>query len=677
MTENHNQSDSFWQRVQQIFDSAVELPAEEHTAHLKNLCGNDEKLRMEVESLLYHHTHADTDFMKVSDNNNELPDQNISKVDVLIGKQIGGYKILRRIGAGGMGAVYEAEQLQPRRKVAIKTLRPDLIEQSARQRFNHEAQLLSHLDHVAIARIYEAGVFDAPYGDQPFFAMEYIEGKPLIEYIKNESLGLHDKLKIMATIAEAIHHAHLRGVIHRDLKPGNILITDSGRPKILDFGVARTTNTDIQITSMQTSVGQIIGTLPYMSPEQATGDPATIDFQSDVYALGVLMYEILADRMPYDVSRKLIHEALRMIQEDEPAPLSSIDKVFRGDLDVIVNKALQKDKARRYASAGDFAADIRRYLNNEPIVARPATTWYQVSKFARRNKVVALSILSVCIALSAGLIITSIALIQTAEAKNAEAEQRLIAQQKQLAAEEQEKISRAVMGFLGDDLLASVAPDKAGKDVRVREILDSASKKLEKIFGDAPKAKAYLHTIIGNSYLSLGEYDEAKPHLEQALSIREKVLGDEHSDTMNSLNNLGSLYFMLIDYKEAEKYYRKALTLRRRILGNEHLETIASVNNLAAVNRNLGRYAEAVRLMKKNYDITKELLGKEAPLTLVTMTNLAGVYGNLGRNTEAEKLYKDALDIYHNTLGDDHPSTSDCMYEFARFQLNRQSLRGG
>jgi WD40 repeat protein/predicted Ser/Thr protein kinase len=318
------------------------------------------------------------------------------------GMMLGHYKISRLIGEGGMGAVYEAEQDQPRRTVALKVIRPGLASPQLIRRFEQESQALGRLQHVGIAQIYEAGTADTGFGPQPYFAMEFIRGKTLMEYAAERKLHFRERLDIMAKVAEAVHHAHQRGLIHRDLKPGNILVDEAGQPKILDFGVARATDSDSQAT-MQTDIGQLVGTLAYMSPEQVVADPLELDTRSDVYALGVILYELLADRMPYTISKKL-HETIQTIREQDAARLSSVNRNFRGDIETIVAKALEKDKVRRYGSAAEFAADIGRYLKDEPIIARPPSAAYQLQKFARRHTALVVGFAAVLVVLVAGVV---------------------------------------------------------------------------------------------------------------------------------------------------------------------------------------------------------------------------------------------------------------------------------
>ena len=305
---------------------------------------------------------------------------------VIHADHIGPFRLLRKLGEGGMGVVYLAEQRSPRREVALKLVHPQATSPRAIRRFEHEVELLGRLQHPGIAQVYDAGATETSRGRQPYFAMEYIEGQGLLSYAESHQLGTRDRLELLARICDAVHHAHQKGIIHRDLKPGNILVTSDGQPKVLDFGVARATDADLQATTLQTDIGQLIGTLPYMSPEQVAGDPAELDTRSDVYALGVIAYELLAGVPPYDLRTKMVHEAARIIREDAPTPLSATKSTLRGDVETIVGKALEKEKDRRYQSASDLASDIRRYLTDEPIVARPPSAAYQFRKFAKRNK---------------------------------------------------------------------------------------------------------------------------------------------------------------------------------------------------------------------------------------------------------------------------------------------------
>jgi tetratricopeptide (TPR) repeat protein/predicted Ser/Thr protein kinase len=297
--------------------------------------------------------------------------------------RIGHYRILRRLGEGGMGVVYEAEQDQPRRAVALKVIRPGLVSPDVLKRFAQEAQILGRLHHPGIAQIYEASVAE---DGRPFIVMEFIHGVPPDEYARRHHLDAPARLALLAKVCDAVEHAHEQGVIHRDLKPGNILVDEAGQPKVLDFGVARATDADLLTSTGHTRTGQLVGTLSYMSPEQVAADPAAVDARSDVYALGVILFELLASRLPYPLEHLPLPEAARVICDQEPSRLGSLDTRFRGDVETIAAKALEKDPARRYQSAGELAADLRRHLDNQPIRARPASALYQLRKFARRHK---------------------------------------------------------------------------------------------------------------------------------------------------------------------------------------------------------------------------------------------------------------------------------------------------
>ncbi len=377
-------------RIEELFELALDQAPENQAAFLDERCVGRPEVRAKVERLLrLDHGGLETGL--------HTPmywsgDRTPSGDEEPVPERIGRYEIVRKLGEGGMGTVYEATQDNPRRAVALKVIRPGCATRDMIRRFRHEADILGHLQHPGIAQVYEAGVSLRSDGDaagslgQPFFAMELIRGEPLQDHVRKNNLGTRQRMELLAKICDAVEHAHQKGVIHRDLKPSNVLVTAEGQPKILDFGVARATDSDLQTATLQTAVGQLIGTVPYMSPEQVTGDSRNLDTRSDVYALGVMLYELLSDRLPYDLRHCSIPEAARIIQQDEPSRLSSLDTAFRGDIETIVSKALDKDRERRYPSASALAADIRRYLNDEPVIARPASTMYQLRKFTKRHK---------------------------------------------------------------------------------------------------------------------------------------------------------------------------------------------------------------------------------------------------------------------------------------------------
>jgi WD40 repeat protein/serine/threonine protein kinase len=404
------------ERVGAIFAQARRLDPDERAAFLDTVCTGDAGLRAEIESLLAEHR-DDSGFLDTAGLREKLgaiAAESIAEGAVPLPERVGPFRILRVIGEGGMGTVYEAEQDDPKRRVAVKVIRPGMATRGLLQRFRHEAHVLGRLRHPGIAQVYRAGTAGTGARSQPYFAMELVTGRPLLEHADHCRLSPRQRLELIARVCDALHHAHQNGVVHRDLKPANILVEEAaesaddrgeaiGQPKILDFGIARATDADTQTVTLQTNVGQLIGTLPYMSPEQAAGDPTRIDIRSDVYSLGVIAYELLTGRLPYDVSGSMIHEVARIIREEEPTRLSSVARHLRGDVETIVAKALAKEKDRRYQSASEFAADIRRCLRDEPIVARPTSALYQLRKFARRNRALVSGV-------SAGLVIAFLAM---------------------------------------------------------------------------------------------------------------------------------------------------------------------------------------------------------------------------------------------------------------------------
>lgn len=362
-------------RVQGIIEEALKLPEADRAAYLQEACEGDGDLRSEVESLLPHADIPDDDFLRPP-SQGESPSQQAGRE--LLGREIGAYRVRGVIASGGMGTVYEAEQKKPSRTVAVKVMHAWTWSKSAKRRFEFEAQALARLTHPNIARIYEAGAHD----DMPYFVMEYVpDALSILDFADRLELDMAGRLRLMLDVCDAVQHGHQKGIIHRDLKPSNMLVDGEGHVKIIDFGVARSTDSDVAVTTVQTDVGQLIGTLQYMSPEQCEADPVALDVRTDVYSLGVVLYQVICGALPYDVSMTTIAQAARVICEQPPRQPGAIYRKLRGDLELIMLKALEKDREQRYHTAADLARDIRHFLSREPIEAKPPTLWTVASRW--------------------------------------------------------------------------------------------------------------------------------------------------------------------------------------------------------------------------------------------------------------------------------------------------------
>ena len=405
----------------------------------------------------------------------------------------------------------------------------------------------------------------------------------------------------------------------------------------------------------QTDLGQLVGTLAYMSPEQVLADPLELDTRSDVYALGVVLYQLLAQRLPYKISSGL-PEAVRTIQEDEPKPLSTVSSTYRGDIETIVGKALEKDKRRRYSSAVELAADIRRYLHDEPIMARPASTIYHLQKFARRHKGLVLGIAVVFVVLIAGIIVS------TREAARANREAAT---------------SRAISDFLQNDLLAQASAtnqarpnNKPNPDLKVRTALDRAAARIAGRFDKQPEVEAAIRGTIGQTYVDLGLYPEARTQLDRALDLQRRVLGAKNPETLKTMARLGYLSLLQGKYPEAETVLGNALKIQRRVVGPEYPDTLKSMDDLVIVYREQGKYPQAEALGTQVLDIRRRSLGPEHPDTLASMSSLTTVYRDQGKYAQAEALSSQTLEIRRRVLGPDHPDTLRSMNNLANVYLN-------
>ena len=636
-----------WARIAQIYESVSERPLTERDRFLADICAGDEDLQREVESLLDQKVSLDGVIERVA-----MDAASVRPFPSTIGR----YRVLRLIGEGGMGAVYEAEQDHPHRTVALKILKSALAAPELRRRFARETEALGRLEHPGIARIYDAGTADSSWGPHPYFAMELIRGLSLLEYASRQQLGTTGRIELIVKICEAVEYAHQRGIIHRDLKPGNILVEESGQPKVLDFGVARIADAEANVTE-RTKLGDLVGTLAYMSPEQVAADPALVDARSDVYSLGAVLYEILAGRLPYNVGARL-PDAIRAVREDEAPPLGTIDRAYRGDLEIIVAKALDKEPARRYASAGDLADDLRRYLSHQPILAVSPTAAYQARKFVRRHQTLAVAAGVVFVVLVAGIVVS--------------AREAILARRERDRALRAEQSARAVNDFLQNDLLAQAgarAQASAGiqpdPNLTVRTALDRAAARIAGRFDSQPGVEASIRRTIGTAYLDLDRMPDAEAQLQRAADLAARALGPDHPDTLAALDTLGVVYNYESKYTAAKTVLSKVFEARQRTLGKEHKDTLATMSHLALAVAYEGDDARAMTLFEPLLAAQRRLYGDENPDTLDIMDNLGGTYRQLGKYAEARTLFERELEISRRVRGPEHPDTLTCMGNLA------------
>ncbi|MFI5167064.1 MAG: tetratricopeptide repeat protein [Thermoanaerobaculales bacterium] len=631
-------------------------------------------------------------------------------------EKIGEYRILRMLGEGGMGVVYEAEQQSPRRRVAVKIMRQGhFVDDHHARMFHREAETLGRLKHPGIAAIYESGHTEDGHD---FFAMELVQGQTLDLWLAKRPTPMSPpeldlRLRLFRTICDAVNYAHLRGVIHRDLKPSNIIVTDDAGShvesaaaslpavKILDFGLARIMDADVQGGSMLTEVGMIKGTLQYMSPEQARAEADAIDLRTDVYALGMILYEMLTLRRPYDLARSTLAEAVRVVCEAPPTPLAqawSGTKKPDPDLDTIVGRALEKEPERRYASAAALSEDVERYLTLQPIVARPPSTAYRARKYVQRHRV------GVGIAAGVALTLVAFAATMTVQAGR-------IARERDHASREAE-VAKRVSAFLTGLFKISDPSEARGKSITVRDLLDKGANDI-KTLADQPEVQARLMITMGNVYDSLGLYSQAESLLAPALAIQRRTLGPEHSDTLETAAELAWEYCCEARYESAEKLLRETIEISGRTLGPEHRITLNARTRLAsvltgerhfaeaaaldkeliAISRRLygaddartlnllsnlgalygddGQALDAVRVDEEALAISRRLRGNEHPTTLRIMTNLSDVYKSAGRLDEAERMCRETIEIQRRVLGPEHPMTAGATYNLACILIKR------
>ena len=624
------------------------------------------------------------------------------------GQVIGRYELVQKLGEGGFGTVWKAEQAEPvRRTVALKVLKPGMDTREVVSRFEAERQALALMNHPNIARVLDGGATEA---GRPYFVMELVDGVPITEYCDRTLMGLRRRLEMFAQVCRAVQHAHTKGVVHRDIKPTNVLVAEEegegGRTvavsKVIDFGIAKATSGELSKRTLITRQMQTIGTPEYMAPEQAGLLDGDIDTRADVYSLGVLLYELLTGTLPFDFESALAlgyEEVLRTIREKEPAKPSTriselsgpssgiaerrllkprqLSTLLRGDLDWIVLKALEKNRNRRYGTASELANDVERHLANEPVLASPPSRTYRLSKLVRRHRSAFVAGGVLLLVLLGGVVGTTSGLVQAKRA-NASLDAALSTARSETERAERELERANEIKRLVSEMLASVDPEVARTaDITLlKEILDRTAERLtESGIRDALVA-AELHLVVGEAYASLGLYDDAQGHLPRALELRSSELGEDDPRSLEAEAALAGLLFHLGRLSEAEELFEHVLEVLRRDRGETHHEALHAQSQLARLHRRLGRYAESERLLEGVLTATEGVAGVSvAAARDEAREQLGALYHEQGRYAEAEPIYRRALEERRSRLGEDHPETPRAMNALANLLtlLNRHA----
>jgi eukaryotic-like serine/threonine-protein kinase len=682
-------------RPEAILAEALEIadPAERR-AYLDRTCAGDAELRQEVESLLAAYEQADG-FMKVPAGKATLP----LPLTERSGDRIGRYKLLEQIGEGGFGVVWMAEQEEPvRRRVALKIIKLGMDTKEVVARFEAERQALAMMDHPNIARVFDGGATDT---GRPYFVMELVKGIPITEYCDAAKLPTPERLGLFMQVCQAVQHAHQKGVIHRDLKPSNVLVAvqdDRPVPKVIDFGVAKATQARLTQKTVFTRFHQWIGTPAYMSPEQAGLSSLDVDTRSDVYSLGVLLYELLTGRTPFETQTLLAtgyDAVMRTIREEEPpkpstrlstlareelstvaakrgAEPAKLSRLVRGDLDWIVMKALEKDRTRRYETASAFARDVEAYLGQEPVSAAAPTIGYRLTTFTRRNRV-ALS--------TAGLFVllvlagASVSVWQAVRATRLAAESEKARQR----ADEQAAIAAAVNGFLEQDLLARAVPrsevdEKVEPDLKVRTVLDRASEKIAGRFEHQPLVEASLRATMANAYHELGLHATQELHARRAAELYAKQLGETNVQTLRMMAALGDAERHLGRAMEAVRQLQHVQEIQERVLGPAHTNTLRTMNVLGVAQAATGQADQGRALLVEALRRAEGSPAGQSPVVAELLGNLAHMLADDGQLAEAEQTWRRCLALIKQRVGPVHRETFASLFQLARVLAQEQKF---
>ena len=668
-----------WAHVKELLHQALALEPEARARFLDEVCASNAALRVELESLLSVGDELNTGFLespspaKFGGEGEGFGAAGLAEGQLFAER----FQLIRRLGEGGMGQVWLAEQTAPvRRPVALKLIKAGMYDETVVQRFQAERQSLAIMDHPAIAKVFDAGI--TPQG-QPYFVMEYVQGLPITEYCDQQKLNIRERVELLIQACDGVQHAHQKAIIHRDLKPANILVVEvDGKPvpRIIDFGLAKAAAPETADHTMFTRFGQFLGTPGYMSPEQVDPNIQDIDTRTDVYSLGVILYVLLTGLQPFEKKhrqRPSLEEWLRQLREEEPPRPSGkvsedrdtatdtsaargtepklLASLLKGDLDWITMKALERDRERRYGTPAELVADLRRYLNDEPVTARPASAGYRIRKYISRHRV-------------AAAVTTGLLLLMTAFSALQAIQLQKITQERDRANRERDRATR-ITDFMTGMFRVSDPSEARGNSITVREILDKASKDIDTGLSNDHEIQAQMMYVMGDVYENLGLYPRAQLLLQQAMEIRQRVLGREHPDTLRSASNLAYVLSSEGHYAEAEKSARETLEIQRRVLGPQHPDTLRSASNIAFFVYLEGHYDEAEKLARETLEIQRRVLGLEHPDTLTSMNKLATDLENQGHYADSEKLRREALDIERRVLGPEHPQTLRAQVDLA------------
>lgn len=564
-------------RARELFEEAVSLAPGERRTFLVNACGKNISLLSAVEDLLVFDESAErtgSSFLN--------PPLRWLPRELDAGTRLGNYKLERRIAAGGMGTVYEATQDHPRRKVAIKLLKSGAATPDVLRRFQYESEYLGKLHHPSIAQVYESGMHEGI----PYFAMEYIEnGRPITQFVREQKLNIRQIIQLMTSVCDAVHHGHQKGILHRDLKPSNILVDSAGIVKIIDFGVARATDPAGAARTEHTHTGQLVGTLQYMSPEQIAGNVRDLDTRTDVYGLGIVIFELLTGRLPFSIAGMALPEAIRYLSETKIPAVRAVNAQIPVELEWIVQKSLDSERERRYASASELAADLKHWLHREPVAAGPPGAIYKFKVFVRRNRAVAAGGAIAILALMIGVAGLWSGLVEAKLQKN-------IAQEK---ATQQETLYRFIRDIFGPGEFT----DEDDEGTTLDQRLETAIAALESAFPNRPEIVASMREVVGSVYASFGQQNRAEPQLRIAFEQFRKTRGDGDAETVRAASQLGATLLKKYHFAESVELYRLAYKGNLQLYGGADNRTRFVLRGLIAALQGGGKWNEVDVLQKE------------------------------------------------------------------------------